>query len=156
MKTTTKVILGFSTVALLATSAIAYQGKNSSNCNMKNNHHKMMKMKNHKKGGHIIGTIMRLDLTPTQRDAIGKILQENRDSQTSPLNAFTTKEFNKDKFVKLMQEKKAARIEKKAETIAKVYAVLNDIQKKNLKLMLDKKQKAKGGNCRDKNCNGRR
>lgn len=162
MRTTTKIILGLGTATFLATTALAYSGHKGA-CEMKNKQHKMMKMNHHKKGDRIIGTIMRLDLTPLQRESISKILQEARDSKQSPSNAFTAKEFNKEMFVKLMKEKRESKIEQKAQTIEKVYALLNDVQKKNLKTMLDmnalKQQKMrnhfKGNSCNDKNCNGR-
>lgn len=163
MKTATKMILGLGTATLLATAAFAYSGENGA-CNMKNKQHKMMKMNHHKKGDRIIGTIMRLDLTPEQRTSISKILQEARASKLSPSNAFTAKEFNKEMFVKLIKEQRESKIEKRAQTIEKVYALLNEIQKKNLKTMLDikalKQQKTKnkyfkGNSCNDKNCNGR-
>jgi len=160
---TKKMILGLGTAALLASGALAYSG-DKKGCEMKNGSHKMMKMKHSKKGNNIVKSIMRLDLTPEQREQMRNILKESHDSKKSPNNAFTAKEFNKEMFVKLLKEKRENSIERKAQTIQKMYQVLNEIQRKNLKTMLDmqelKKDKMrnfhlKGGNCGDKACNGR-
>lgn len=166
MTTTNKLILSLGTVALLTSSALAssYEYKKGG-CEYKGKkHHKMMKKgMHHKKKNHVIKSIMRLDLTPEQRTKIKDILVEARKSMPNPHDAFTSTSFDKEKYAKLMQEKKDSKVAKKAETIAKIYAELNDIQRKNLKTMLDmhdmKMQKMmnyKGGNCGDKACNGRR
>lgn len=165
MKRTTKMILGLGTAALLSTAALAYPaGMNTDGCDMKNNHHKMMKMKHHKKGDKIIGAMMKLDLTQDQRDKIDTILKEARDARQSPSVAFTAKDFDKEKFVKLMKEQRETRIEQRAETLGKIYALLDDTQKKDLKTILDMqrlqhkkmaKHQFKGKNCNGKTCNGR-
>jgi Spy/CpxP family protein refolding chaperone len=122
-----------------------------------------MKHGMHKKGNKVIKTIMRLDLTPEQREKITAILKDARKSMPNPMDAFTATSFDKEKFAKLLKEKKEAKVEKKADTIAKIYAELNDIQRKNLKTMLDMQQlrmdkmmSKKGKSCGDKACDGRR
>lgn len=167
MTTTNKLILSLGTVALLTSSAFAYGGGHGDmkGCDIKNKkHHKMSKKgMHHKKKNHVIKSIMRLDLTPEQRTKIKKILVDARKSMPNPNDAFTSSSFDKEKYAKLMTERKNNKVAKKAETIAKIYAELNDIQKKNLKKMLDKRDERmekmmqhKGGNCGDKACNGRR
>lgn len=161
---TTKMILGLATIALLSTAAIAYPSGMNGGCDMKNKQHKMMKM-HHKKGDHIIGAIMRLDLTSEQRSKIASILQKAQASQENPTDAFTAKDFNKEKFITLVKEQRDMRVEKKAQTIEKIYTLLNSTQKKNLKTMLDmqvlKRQQmmerfqSRGGNYNDQNRNGR-
>ncbi len=120
MKTTTKkIILGLSALTLLSSAAYAY-GMDRGGCDMKNKHHKMMKMKHHKKGDHIIGAIMQLELSSEQKEKIAAILKEARESRQGPSIAFTAKEFDKGKFVKLMKEQRESRIEQKAQTIEKI------------------------------------
>jgi periplasmic protein CpxP/Spy len=163
MKRTKKIILSLGAIALLSTVSFAYSG-NKNSCEMKTNHHKMMKMKHHKPNHNIIGTIMKLDLTPKQKEEITKILQKAGETKKSPSNAFTAKDFNKEMFVKLMKEQKETRIKQKAQTIEKIYTLLNETQKKNLKTLLDMRtlkyqqmtnKFLKGKGCNDKNCNGR-
>ena len=158
MRKVTKIVLGVTTLGVLATSAFAYgcQGKGQEgNCNFENKKcNKMMYKKAHKRGHGIMGAFMQLDLTSTQKDKIMKIMEDARASIEKPTKAFTASEFNKAQFVKLVKEQKEARIEKRAETIEKVYALLNSEQKKELKTLLDKKAEFKG--CKfDKNSNGR-
>jgi protein CpxP len=166
MTTTNKLILSLGTVALLTSSALAssYEYKKGG-CDYKSKkHHKMSKNgMHHKKGHHVIKTIMRLDLTPEQRANIKDILNDARKSMPNPNDAFTSTSFDKEKYAKLMKEKRDGKASKKAETIAKIYAVLNDIQRKNLKTMLDmqdmkmdKMMNYKGGSCGNKACDGRR
>lgn len=154
MKKATKIVLSLTTLGVLATSAFAYQSENFKGC-MEKKQHKMMQMKHHKKGGHIIGAIMQLDLNEEQRKQIFTILDESRKSIEKPSKAFTASEFDKEMFVKLVKEQKEAKIEKKAQTIEKIYALLNSDQKKNLKVLLDKQDQFRGGKNFDKNCNGR-
>jgi len=157
MTRVTKIVLGVTTLGVLATSAFAYgcQGKNQGCMNKQNScQQKMMYKKGHKKGHGIMGSIMQLDLSEKQREQIVSIMKDARDSMQRPSKAFTASEFDKAQFVKLVKEQKEARIEKRAATIEKVYAILNSDQKKELKTLLDKKAEFKG--CKfDKNCNGR-
>ena len=154
MKRVTKIVLGVTTLSVLATSAFACQSKSVNGCT-KQKSHKMMK-KDRKSSSSIIGTIMRLDLTPKQREKIITILQESKNTMKKPTQAFSDTKFNKKQFIKLVKEQKEARIEKRAETIEKTYAILNSTQKKVLKTLLDKKAQFEGGKYCDKNCNGRR
>jgi len=159
MKRVTKIVLGVTTLGVLATSAFAYgcQGKGQSEgCNFESKQcNKMMYKKGHKKGHGIMGLFMQLDLNADQKEKIITIMKDSRGSMDKPTKAFTASEFNKAQFVKLVKEQKEARIEKRAETIEKIYAVLNTNQKKELKTLLDKKEQSKGGKYFDKNCNGR-
>jgi len=156
MKKTTKVILGITTLGVLATSALAYNHGKFDGCDKRGyKQAKMMKMQHQKGGKHILGTIMRLDLKDSQRDKIISILKDARKNIDKPSKAFTASEFDKKMFVKLVKEQKEARIEKIAQTIEKVYKVLDKEQKKELKAMLDKKEQFRGGKYCDKNCNDR-
>jgi len=169
MKKTNKIILGLGTVALLTTGAYACKNFDSKKqCGVKQ--HKMSKKcgmkKSHDmhKGPKLLKTIKKLDLTKAQKDKIDTILEETRKNKINPYDAFTQSSFDKEKFVKLMKEKKETMAAKRAETIAKVYEVLTNEQKKNLKTLLDMqeimhekmmKKHKKGGNSNVKNCDGR-
>ena len=159
MKTSNKLLLSLATVALLTTGAYAKSCNQNMQCGMMGNTQQKqmgcMKKSHHKKGGHIIGAIMRLDLTPDQRAQINKILDDNRASQKRPSDAFSETKFDKKMFVQLAKEKKEGKIENKAQMIEKIYALLNDTQKKYLKVMLEMKKNQKGGGCGAKACNGR-
>jgi len=153
MTKVTKIVLGVTTLGVLTTSAFAFS---AGGCNKEYKQcHKMMKMKHHKKAHGLIGAFMQLDLSKKQKEKIATIMDEARKSINKPTKAFTATEFNKAQFIKLVKEQKEAKIEKRAETIEKTYALLNSDQKKELKTLLDKKAQFKGGKYFDKNCNGR-
>ncbi len=155
MGKTTKILLGLTTLGILATSAMACPSGNFQGCMQNKQSQKMMKMRGHQNGGHIMGTIMRLDLNEKQQEQIMAILKESRQSMQKPSNAFSDSQFDKENFIKSIKEQKEAKIKKMAETIEKVYALLNSEQKKNLKMMLESKAQFKGGKYCDQNCNGR-
>jgi periplasmic protein CpxP/Spy len=157
MKTTTKLILGITTISVLTTSVLGYEMQNKRGCMTDQDRpHKMMKMRHHKKGDSTIGSIMQLNLDQKQLEQITTILEESRKSIEKPSKAFTASEFNKEMFVKLVKQQRDDKIEKRAETIEKIYTLLNTQQKKDLKTLLEAKEIRKGGNQFDKNCNGRR
>ena len=115
-KRVTKIVLGVTTLSVLATSAFAYgcQNKNQ-DCNFENKKcNKMMYKKGKKRSHGIMGTFMQLDLSDSQRDQIAKIMEDARKSMDKPTKSFTASEFNKAQFVKLVKEQKEARIEKKS------------------------------------------
>jgi Spy/CpxP family protein refolding chaperone len=103
---------------------------------------RMMKHGKHQmKGGHMmVGMFMKLDLSDTQRAEIKQVLQDSRKKMSSPSDAFTSTSFDKEKFIKLVKQRKEGKIERKAEVIEKMYNVLNDSQKKDLKTMIDMKK----------------
>lgn len=159
-----KIILSLGAVALLTSSLFAYngQGNMKDGCKGKSGYHKMMKKgSHHKKGARIGSIVMQLDLSDKQRSQIKEILQNSKKDLPNPHSAFSDSSFDKDKFIKLSNDRKNNRVEKKAETISKIYALLNESQKKDLKTMLDAKEIMKRkmiqkGDCNGKNCNGGR
>ena len=157
MKTMNKVILSIGTVALLTSGALAYGGGKSCDRGGEGySCHKMMKKGKHGKKNHIMKAIMKLDLTPEQRTEIKEIFKDAKQAKLNgmekPSAAFSETSFDKKKFVELAKAKHMAKIEKKAETISQVYAKLNDIQKKNLKLMIDKFEEKRAKKMEGKNC----
>jgi len=165
-----KIILGLTTAVLLATSAMAYDGqknkchgsKNFKSCNM------------HNKQGNsqmFVRMIMKLDLTEKQRVEVISIIKDSKQNMVNPSKAFSDSSFDKEEFIKLAKQNREARLERKADTLEKVYKVLNSSQKKDLRTMLDmrevmkksmnsnmnmKSNMNKGGNCNAQNWNGRR
>ncbi len=139
-----KIILGLGATALLASSVFAFngQGNMKKGCSQKSSQHKMMMKKggNYKKDGRIVKMIMRLDLNDEQKAQIENIMQDSMKNMPNPYDAFTKSGFDKVKFVKLSKERKDGGIDRKAETISKIYAVLNSSQKKDLKTMLDMRE----------------
>ena len=137
-----KIILGLTTTALLATSVLAYGGHpdNREGCN-KAKHSKMMKYgKKHKSGGMFMGIVQKLDLSKEQREKIRTIVKESMKNMPNPNDAFSDTSFDKDEYIKLVSARKNAKISARANVIEKVYAVLNESQKKDLKTMLDAKE----------------
>lgn len=165
-----KIILSMAASMLLASSVFAFggQGDSRKSCSQKNGQHKMMMKKggHHKKDGRIMKMLMMLDLNDKQRTEIKQIVQDSMEDISNPYSAFSSDDFDKTKFIKLVKEKRDGKIEKKAEVISKIYAVLNSSQKKDLKTMIDMKEMMKKrmmkrkmmqkGDCNGKNCNGRR
>ncbi len=165
-----KIILSLGATALLASSLFAYngQGNMKKGCGKKSGQCKMMMKKggHHKKDGRIMKMVMMLDLSDKQRTQIKRIMQDSMKEIPNPYSAFSDSGFNKAKFIKLVKEKRDGKIEQKAETISKIYAVLNSSQKKDLKTMIDMKTMMKKrmmkqkmmqkGDYSDRNCYGRR
>jgi len=155
-----KIILGLTTAALLATSAMACDGHKSKHHGSEN--FKSCKMKNKHGDSHMfVKMVMKLDLTEKQRAEVITILKDSKQNMPNPSKAFSETSFDKKEFIKLEKEKRDARLERKADMMEKVYKVLNSSQKKDLRTMLDmkeimKKNMNKGENCNAKNCNGRR
>ncbi|MEA1915793.1 MAG: Spy/CpxP family protein refolding chaperone [Campylobacterota bacterium] len=168
----TKIILSLGAAALLTSALYAY-GSNKSmkeGCQNQNKSHKMMMKKgsHHKKGGNIMKMVQMLDLTADQKVKIQDIAAQNQKNRLNPHSAFSATGFDKAKFVEISKEKRDGKIERKAQTIDKIYAVLTAQQKKNLKTLLDmkamkmqkmqkmqgKKMMKHGGNG-GSNCNGR-
>ena len=154
-----KLLLGLGSVVLLSSIAFAQpmQGCDSrkcpnmqkkqmqnSGCKMKNKNgmkNNMKYPKGHKKGhgGHIIGAIMHLDLSDAQRLQIKKIMQKNKQNRVKISDAFSETGFDKALFIKLSEQRKANKIQNRADIIEAVYNVLTPEQKKELKQNMNKK-----------------
>jgi Spy/CpxP family protein refolding chaperone len=152
MKTINKVILSIGTVALLTSGALAYGGAKGCDRDEYKSCHKMMKNDMHGKRNHIIKAIMQLDLTYEQRKEIKEILKDVRKSRIKPSEAFSETTFDKEKFVKILQDRQTNKFETRAETIEKVYAKLNATQKKNLKAILVQFEEKREKRMEGKNC----
>lgn len=135
MNTHKKIILGLGTLVVLTTGAIAHEKYNNFNMNY---HQKMQNIDaKHHRQNPIIHTIMQLDLEKSQRSKIDKIIKESKKSIEHPNVAFSDATFNKEKFISVLKNKENHHIEAEAQMIADIYQVLNTLQKKNLKTILD-------------------
>ena len=141
-----KVLLGFTSALVLASSAFGYQGYQNmppmqKQCpqmqgqgmqgqgmqgqgmpqgNMRMSHHK----------DRFMATVMRMDLTNDQRTKIREIIQESMKKFKDPMSAFSEKGFDKALFVKLSKEMRDERATNRADVMEKVYNLLDDSQKK--------------------------
>ena len=144
---TKKIILSLGALALVTSSLMACKGScdenGKGNCAPMGQERGMM----HSKGGEhrFMQTIMQLDLSDEQRTSIRDIMQAQRAQRVDPLDvALSDNAFDKEAFIKAVNANKEEKVEKRAEVIAKVYALLNDAQKKALKSALMTKPMGKG------------
>lgn len=133
MTTRNKMITGLALSTLLATGLFA------GNEQMKNDRDSSCMMK--KGGKHhersVVGMFKRLNLSPEQDAQIEKIVFENRVNMESFDDAFTKDGFDKDKYIKIMNEKRDNMLKSNAEILEKSYAVLTPKQKEQLKVLMD-------------------
>lgn len=145
-----KMLVGLSTVMILSSVAIAQPGQgygmngncpNMQNCpnGMQGKQGGMKTFKHSRKGGHFIGAIMRLNLSDQQRMQIRDIMRSNKQNRVRLSEAFSETGFDKALFIKLSEQRKANKIQRKADTIEAVYNVLTPEQKKELKVMLNQR-----------------
>jgi Spy/CpxP family protein refolding chaperone len=153
----TKILLSFSSAILLATSLLAADVNQSvmqkQDTPLKNSPQKMMTKKAHKAHNPVIGAMMQLKLTPEQRVKIKEIMQQSRKNMPKLSDAFSDTAFDKEAYVKVAQQREEDKIKNRANLIESVYNVLNDAQKKELKVMLDKKMSMPGGDKMQKRVN---
>ncbi len=133
-----KIILSLGLAVLLTSSLAAAQ----MNCDMQRGDFKKSQRSSMKQNSHknpLIAQMMSLDLSDKQREKIRAIMRENMQSMPKISNAFSDTAFDKELFIKLSKEKQELKIEKKAQMIASVYAVLTPAQKAELRKMIDEK-----------------
>ena len=133
-----KIIMSLGLAVLLTSSLVAGQmncDKNRGSCAKSQQCN--MKQKSHR--NPLIAQIMSLDLSDEQRDKVRAIMRENMQNMPKISNAFSDTNFDKDRFIKLSKERQEKKIERKAQMIASVYAVLTPAQKAELRKMIDQK-----------------
>lgn len=145
-----KMLIGLSTVLILSSVAIAQPGQgcgmngncpNMQNCpnGMQGKQGGMKTFKHQRKGGHFIGAIMRLNLTDQQRMQIRDIMRSQMQNRVRLSEAFSDTGFDKALFIKLSEQRKANKIQRRADRIEAIYNVLTPEQKKELKQMLNQR-----------------
>lgn len=85
----------------------------------------------------ILPKIMMLDLSEKQQEKIRKILNSKVLNDLNPLDAFSDTSFDKDKYIKAVEKNREMMIKIHAEKISKIYLLLTNKQKKNLKKIID-------------------
>ncbi len=137
-----KIILGLGASLLLTSSLLAF-GPQSTDCQgfkgSKSQNKMMKKSMKHNKKGAFANMVMNLDLSDKQRTQIKEIIMASVNSMPNPTDAFSNANFDKKKFIKIANEKRDGMIKRRAQMMAKVYKVLNSLQKKDLKTMMDMK-----------------
>jgi len=151
-----KIIVSMALATVLATGLYA-KGNCDRACDYKKSN-KMMK-KSHK--GGFMSFVYKLDLSDKQKEEIQAVKKEMMKKRFSnKQSAFTAEDFDKQKYIQLMKQKRENMIESKAEMIDKIFKVLTKEQKQKLKSMMDER-KARFSSMMekrmnfDKNCNGR-
>lgn len=105
----------------------------------------------------ILRVIQELDLTPEQRDKVKEIIENTKPNFESYSKVFEDNKFNKDAYIDISMNKHKNMIEFKATLIEKIYTVLTDKQKTELKDLIEKNSMySKKGMKNDKHCNGGR
>lgn len=142
MKRTNKILTGLVLTGLLSTSVYAScaMGKNkNAEMNTKNNCKQHMMKSSHKmkKSMPIFRILKDLNLSNDQKAQVKEIMMNNKKDSKSLNTLFTKDSFNKDEFVKRMNEKRENMIKSKADMIEKVYAVLDIKQKEQFKVLID-------------------
>lgn len=85
----------------------------------------------------IIGKIMMLDLSSEQRKKIDDILRTKPKDMIDPLDAFSETSFDQSKYLKALETNKETMLKDRVEKLSKVYALLTETQKKDLKTIID-------------------
>ncbi|MGE4511248.1 MAG: Spy/CpxP family protein refolding chaperone [Sulfurimonadaceae bacterium] len=133
-----KILLGLG-AALLASTLMAGNCGNKQMCG-NNDRCSSMGSTCHSKDG-FVPAVMSLDLSEEQEAKIDKIKENCCKDAPSPMDALSETNFDKKKFIELSKKQKDAKLERKAQMMADIYAVLTPEQKKALKAKLDQKGK---------------
>jgi periplasmic protein CpxP/Spy len=136
MRTRNKIISG------LVLSTVLVSGLFAGNDEMRNNKCMMKKDSMHmdkKHGEKSMLPIMfkQLSLTQEQETKIEKIIVDSRENMETFDEAFTKDSFDKNKYIKIMAEKRDNMLKSQAEVLEKSYAILTPKQKEQLKVLMD-------------------
>lgn len=138
-----KIVSSLALASILVSGLYAQQGdrnsdfkKDNKNCPMNQKDGKKMSKQNY----GIVGMFYELNLTADQKTKIDNIIGESRKNQELPCDAFTKDSFDKDKFIKIMKNKREKNQELHADLIDKAYKVLDSKQKEQLRTLLDSRK----------------
>ena len=143
----TKIVSSLALASILVSGLYAQQG--GANCDFrKDGKNSPINQKDGKKMSKqnygILGMFYELNLTADQKTKIDNIINESKKNQELPCDAFTKDSFDKDKFIKIMKDKREKNQELHADVIDKAYKVLDSKQKEQLRTLLDlRKEKMK-------------
>lgn len=156
-----KVITAATIVAITSTSVFAYCQRDAANSPSQ----KQMKQggfhkSNHKKMG-IMPLLSQLNLSSEQQQKIDTIVEQNRPQKVGVASFIKDGAFDKEGYIKAMQDQRDNRFVFRAQMIEKVLEVLNDTQKSDFQTLLKAQEiqmsqkMSKKGMKGDKSCNGR-
>ncbi|RXJ57539.1 Spy/CpxP family protein refolding chaperone [Candidatus Marinarcus aquaticus] len=156
----TKMITGLM-ATLLGASLLNAQmmNQNDSRCDGKKAKMSYYKGVHGMKGSHmgIMPLLFKLNLTQEQEERVQKIMTTFKSQMPSPYESFSADKFDEEKYIQQAMTKKENMIKLRAKMISKVYDVLTDKQKSQLRVLMDLKEEKLKQGCRfDKNSNGRR
>ncbi len=135
-----KIILSTAIALLLASTSLVAQQKCGTQDKGAYTAQSKMQRAPHTNKTNYISMFMHLDLSDKQRADIRNIMRESMKNRPNPNTTFTDSSFNQKEYVAMLQAQKNTRIEKKAQMIADIYALLTAEQKKDFKTMLDMKE----------------
>ncbi len=75
--------------------------------------------------------LQRLNLSSKQQESIKAIMQKNMQNQDAIFEAFKNNNFNKNKFIKIMESKRDNMIKSRAQMLSDIFKVLNKQQKED-------------------------
>ncbi|RXK11917.1 hypothetical protein CP965_12105 [Halarcobacter mediterraneus] len=158
---TTKILRTVALAGLLTTGLYAKGSCSEKGFNDRKGFSKSKMFSKRNTDNNILGIIKKLDLTKDQREEIANIKKDIMKNRVSLDSAFTKKDFDKKKYIDLMEQKRDNMIKSKAEMIDRIHSVLTDKQKEQFKVLLDLQKEKRDSRMErrmnfDKNCNGRR
>lgn len=132
-------------ISLLGLSSFALADMNKESCGFKSENHKgyeqRMYKKHHNKKMKFLKIVRKLNLSDEQKKEIRAIIKEKRAQKSILSQSLTETNFDQAKFLELSSKKRENMLKSKAETMAKIYAVLTTEQKKQLKVLVDLKMR---------------
>lgn len=142
-----KIVSSLALASILVSGLYAQQGgancdfrKDNQNCPINKKDGKKMS----KQQSGILGIFYELNLTKDQKTKIDEIIKDSKKNQEFPCDAFSKDSFDKEKFIKIMKDKREKNQELHANIIEKAYKVLDSKQKEQLRTLLDlRKEKIK-------------
>jgi periplasmic protein CpxP/Spy len=139
MTTKNKIISGIMLSTMLTTGLFAANenmknDRDQQSCMMKKDY--MQKDYRHEHRS-VLDMFKNLNLSEDQHIQIKKIILESKANTQDFNDAFTKDSFDKDKFIKIMSEKRDNMLKSKAEILTKSYAILTPKQKEQLKVLMD-------------------
>lgn len=146
MTRNTKIFSGLAMGAILAltvTVASAHEGDKSHSVKQghsMNKSHSMKSKRGHQGGHGIISLVKQLNLNDKQKESIKAIMKDSKTKHESKYMAFSGSSFDKSKYIKQMESAKDNRIKEHAQTIEKIYAILDKNQKLQLRVLMDLKE----------------
>ncbi len=80
--------------------------------------------------------LQKLNLTSKQQESIKAIIQKSIQNQDTILEAFKNNNFNKDKFIKIMESKRDNMIKSRAQMLNDIFKILNKKQKEDFTTLI--------------------